>query len=59
MKLHFLGANYEIGNSGVEFDLGPVGGTYRGAAWRQHRPHPVTYRHQPRQLKYRGIRYKH
>ena len=59
MKLHFLGANYEAENSQVPCDMGPVGGTYRGATWHQHRPRPVAYRHQPHQLKYRGVRYEH
>lgn len=57
MKLTYRGVNYEPALSTLPVVEEAVGGVYRGAAWRRHRPQQQPTLQPPVQLTYRGVPY--
>ncbi len=57
MKLTYRGVSYEPAPSTLPVVEEPVGGIYRGAVWRRHRPQQEPALQSPVQLTYRGAQY--
>jgi len=57
MKLTYRGISYEPAPSTLPVVEEPVGGIYRGAVWRRHRPQQQPALQPPVQLTYRGAKY--
>ncbi|WP_448561726.1 DUF4278 domain-containing protein [Trichothermofontia sp.] len=57
MKLTYRGVSYEPAPSTLPVVEEPVGGIYRGAVWRRHRPQQEPALQPPVQLTYRGVPY--
>lgn len=57
MKLTYRGVSYEPAPSTLPVVEEPIGGIYRGAVWRRHRPQQAPVLQPSVQLTYRGVPY--
>ncbi|ELR99930.1 DUF4278 domain-containing protein [Gloeocapsa sp. PCC 73106] len=57
MKLSYRGINYEQESSSIEFELGELGGKYRGSNWHYRYPRHMVHIKPKVYRQYRGVAY--